>query len=244
MWSTFLVGLIAGFAATPHCMGMCGGFPLYLAGSPHSRRSLLRQALFIAGKSFTYVFMGALAGSLGTVIFRDTSMAPAAYALRILVGLFTISVGLLMAGVRFPKIRFLERFHGLRALTEGISALRTGQGMSTGLILGLAAGFLPCPLPMGMLALAVGSRSAIHGMALMAGVGLGTAPGLLAVGLFGIGLKRRFADLGMRVAGIVVLAIGLLIVGRATGLLNHSYADSLIPSCCSGESQQSSRSAL
>jgi sulfite exporter TauE/SafE len=72
----------------------------------------------------------------------------------------------------------------------------------------------------------------------MVGVGLGTAPGLLGVGLFGTGIfgaERRFARVGMRAAGVVVVTIALLTIGRASGIISDaSPVNHVLPTCCGG----------
>ena len=74
MLAAFLTGLVAGFLNTPHCLGMCGGFPLHLAKSSKKGKATLRQVLFVTGKTFTYVFLGAMAGDLYP-LFRTLSYA-------------------------------------------------------------------------------------------------------------------------------------------------------------------------
>ena len=232
MWSSFVVGLIAGLATTPHCLGMCGGFPLHLAKSSKKGTVVLRQVLFVTGKMFTYIFLGTLAASLGAVLFKDTSFEAFAPAIRIAAGAITIAFGLLMLGFKLPSIRALQGVADASLVRGLFGALFTSPSPAAAFTLGLGVGFLPCPLPMAMLAYAAASHSVPHGMAVMAGVGVGTAPGLLAVGLFGAGLNRRFARVGMRLAGVVVLTIGLLTVGRASGLLGKLHATNASPSCC------------
>jgi sulfite exporter TauE/SafE len=84
-----------------------------------------------------------------------------------------------------------------------------------------------------MLGIAALSHHLPSGIALMAGVGLGTAPGLLMVGLFGAGLNRSYARVGMRAAGVIVVALGLLTIGRATGIVHaKSAVNKVIPPCC------------
>lgn len=255
MLTDFLLGFGAGIAATPHCLGMCGGFPLHLA-RPGSRGSAaLRQVLFVAGKCFTYMFLGTLAAALGVVLLRDTRLAGAGPALRVAAGAITIFFGLLMVGVRWPfhhgsteggkhgregtpdreSAKGRKRGRGER---EGLGVsflggLVSAPGYASAFVLGLGVGFLPCPLPMGMLAAAAAMHSVPHGISLMAGVGLGTAPGLLAVGLFGMGLDWKLKRAGMRVAGLVVIAIGLLTIYRAMGSMPRSHiVDSVVPPCC------------
>jgi sulfite exporter TauE/SafE len=235
MWGAFVIGFIAGIAATPHCLGMCGGFPLHLAKSSGRGSAALRQALFVLGKGFTYIFLGALAAALGTIVFRDSSLAHGAPLLRIVAGSLTALFGLLMLGLRLPPIKAIQKISDAGIVRSLYGGLLVGPGSAAAFVLGMGTGLIPCPLPMGMLAVSAASHNVVHGVALMAGVGLGTAPGLLAVGLFGIGIDRRFARVGMRVAGIVVLMIGIITIGRATGIIhaNHPVARA-VPSCCEG----------
>ncbi|MDO8588187.1 MAG: sulfite exporter TauE/SafE family protein [Armatimonadota bacterium] len=230
VWGAFIVGLAAGFAATPHCLGMCGGFPLQLARSSHRRLATLRQALFVIGKTFTYMFLGALASALGIVLLKDTSLAAA--ALRAAGGLITVVFGLSMVGVRIPSIGPLRRISDMGVVRGLFAPVLASPGPAAALTLGLGVGFLPCPLPLAMLAAAAASHNVTYGMALMAGVGLGTAPGLLAVGLFGVGLDRRFARFGMKAAGCIVIMIGLLTLGRVVVTAARPAAEG-IPPCCS-----------
>lgn len=236
MLKFFLMGLAAGIAATPHCLGMCGGFPLHLAKSSGKGVSALRQVLFVIGKMFTYVFLGTLAAALGVILLKNTSLASAAPALRITIGAITVVFGLAMLGVKLPSIRVLQGISDRGLVRDLLGGLINSPSPAAAFLLGLGVGFLPCPLPMGMLALSAASHSVPHGVALMAGVGLGTAPGLLAVGLFGVGLDK-FAKFGMKAAGLVVLALGLLTIARATGIVQHhgTVAHVLPPCCCGGK---------
>ena len=229
MWASFILGLGAGVAATPHCLGMCGGFPLHLAKHSHEKMALLRQILFVLGKSSTYAFLGAIASSLGVILLKDTALESAGPLLRVVAGSLTVLFGLLMLGIRLPPIRSLQGISDSGSVRALLGGLLTSPGPTAAFVLGLGVGFLPCPLPLGMLAVAAGSQHVIHGIALMAGVGLGTAPGLLVLGLFGIGLDRRFARIGMKAAGAVVICIGVLTIARAA-TMGH-----VVPPCCGGE---------
>jgi len=234
MGTAFWIGLAAGLAATPHCLGMCGGFPLHLARQTGRGKAILRPALFVLGKSFTYVFLGALAGAMGIILFRNTGLSVAAPAMRMAAGVLMVIIGLGLAGVRVPLPKLLPWRIGT-GLGKGIfSGFLTSPGPLSAFLLGLGAGFLPCPLPMAMLAAAAAGHHVPAGMAMMAGVGLGTAPGLLAIGLFGVGLDRRFSRVGMRLAGIVVILMGLMILGRATGLVGTGHAAGHSPPACCG----------
>ena len=176
-----------------------------------------------------------MAAAIGVVLFRNTSVAGWAPALRFAAGLITVFFGLLMLGFRLPPTKAIHSAAEIGLVRNIFAPLLVNPGHGAALVLGLGVGFLPCPLPMAMLAAAAVSHSVPHAVALMTGVGLGTAPGLLAAGLFGAGLGRRFSRVGMRAAGLVVLAIGLLTIGRVTGVIAVPHAANHSSPCCCGE---------
>ncbi len=227
MLATFVVGFIAGLAGTPHCLGMCGGFPLYLSSGSRGG-TLLRQTAFIGGKTFTYAFLGALASAFGAAVLKHPALSHSGPYLKMVLGTLAMVFGLLMLGLRLPGTAVSERMAGIGFVDNLISGLMEIPSPAGAGILGLVVGFLPCPLPMGMLAVAAAVHHIPHGIALMAGVGLGTAPSLAAVGMCGVGVRRRFPRLGMKAAGAVVLIVGLLMVGRAIASV---FAHAPMPCC-------------
>ena len=233
--SAFLVGFTAGIAATPHCLGMCGGFPLYLAKSTERDKAITHQVLFLIGKCFTYSFLGAIAGWFGIVLLESPGLKQFAPFLRIAIGLLAIIFGLSMLGLKLPEKWRIHLPADTGFLPAILKSIVTRNNNASAFILGLGVGLLPCPLPMGMLAVVASNHDVILGIVLMVGVGLGTMPGLLAVGLFGIGVNKKLARLGMQLAGVVVLAIGLLIFSRAAfALFNPDHSVHLAP-CCTQE---------
>lgn len=234
----FLLGLFGGLSATPHCLAMCGSFPLHLGRSTKKGSTVLRQLLFLTGKTCTYIFLGAVAGALGTVLFKDTAAARLIPTVRMTAGCLMLIFGISMLGFRLPSLR------SNRKATSEIVIISLLRGLFRGLlisptpissfILGLAVGYLPCPLPLGMLAVAAVSHSVVAGMIIMAGVGLGTSPGLLGLGLFGAGIfggaKQRSANTASRIAGVIVIIFALLTVLHAAGV--NTPLDRTIPSCC------------
>lgn len=231
MWTAFVIGLGAGIAATPHCLGMCGPFSLHLARSDGKGRTLVRLLAFVFGKTFTYVFLGTIAASLGAILFRTTALASLVPAMRLVVAIAIILIGLSMVGLKLPSMKCIKSSPEPGLFTSALGGLPARPGPAASLVLGLAVGFLPCPLPAGMLAVAAASHDLPSAIALMAGVGVGTAPGLVALGVFGAGIDRRFARVGMKLVGVVVVALGLMMLGRVTGLM-PSAAHGQAPTCC------------
>lgn len=218
VWNYAAIGLAGGAAAFAHCVGMCGGLALHLAqggGSPG--RLLARQALWHAGKTSTYIFLGAVAGLAGGW-FTSSGLARAQDIMAYGAGAMMIVMGLALVGL-WPARRKAGQGEGLLASLFGQFI---GQPTAAGaLVLGLATGFLPCPIVLGMLALAAQSGSVLAGMVTLAATGLGTVWALAILGLTGhvatLRLRRWAAPVG---AAVLVLA-GVATVLRGTETFHH-----------------------
>jgi len=150
-----------------HCAGMCGP----LAALTGNRWPGL--ALYLAGKTSTYVFLGALAGSLGHSLsgFRAGSQA-----LAIVTGALLLAAGLNALGV------WRDSLPGVGALARAARAAASlaAQGRAGKLLLGAANGLLPCPMTYAFVALAAATASPIQGAATMAVLGAVSALPLFA----------------------------------------------------------------
>jgi uncharacterized protein len=211
------IAFIGGAASFAHCLGMCGGFALHLAAGPSKAAMLARQLLWHFGRITTYVFLGALAGFLGNRI----SLAQWPWVRDLpgyLAGAVMIVMGLALLGL-LPWRRT-----GARNADEGVlaSAFRHFFGLPTplsALALGLANGFLPCPITLAFLALAAQSGSVLMGMATMAAMGVGTVWSLLVLGMGGHMFKTHLRRWGAVVIGIALVLLGSWTILRKTGVL-------------------------
>jgi len=218
----FVTGALAGLAAAPHCLGMCGGFPLHLSGGAKGYQVIARPLLFVLGKTFTYAFLGALGGFAGNVIVHSGIFSQSQRFLSYGAGAVMVVFGLAMLGVRLPRMPRGIGVQDSGLMSKVYGAFFVAPGRASSLCVGLAAGFLPCPITLALLVPAVASHQVFTGMAFMTGLGLGTAPPLLAAGIFGSALDRRLRVVGLRAAGIVVVAVGIILMVRGTGLLCQS----------------------
>lgn len=221
-YSLFLIGLAGGLAGTAHCVGMCGGFALHLSRAAGYGSAALRQALYIAGKTFTYAFLGALSGALGHSLVQSQVLPGSQKGMAIVAGASLLIFGLAMLGVRLPA----PLAGRLNALEWGFvrSIYRqcfTDPGPVSSFGLGLATGFLPCPMTLAMLALAAGSHSVVHGILILAGLGIGTAPGLVGVGVFGNLVGARWRRIGLRPAGVIVVLLGVVTIARTQAFIHR-----------------------
>lgn len=219
--SAFIGGLAIGALASAHCAGMCGAFPLHLARASHKASVPARQLLYVAGKAFTYAFLGALCGALGSTLVAS-GLLPNRQLTMTVVGAAIILLGLGMVGVKLPS-PISSRFNAYEwGFVKSIYGhFFAHPGYASSFLLGIGNGFLPCPITMAALAMAAATQSVLQGIVVGLGLGVGTAPVLLGIGLFGGLVDARWRRIGLRPAGIVVIALGLMTVLRTQGLIQH-----------------------
>ncbi len=211
------------FAASIHCVGMCGGFVLALSAPARATRlrRLVDQLALQAGKATSYAFLGALAGGLGAAFVSSAAVSFATRALALVAGLAIVAAGLTLLGLRARAGSdwFAARVAPL--LSQWLGPILAQRPRGSSLVIGMAMGFLPCPLVYAGLAAAVATGSAAAGAATLAGVALGTVPALTAVALFGqalpLGARRPLA----RAAGVLLLVVGLVTAWRGLGSHEH-----------------------
>ncbi|MBM3473773.1 MAG: sulfite exporter TauE/SafE family protein [Armatimonadetes bacterium] len=214
-----LVGVLAGLAATPHCVGMCGGFSLHLALGERRRTAFVRLFLFLLGKAFTYAFLGALVGAFGLWVVESSGLPGARRTLVLLAAVLTIVLGILM--LELP-LRFglpAAPRPGAVLIEEHGGKLLRSSSLVGAFVFGLAIGYLPCPLTALLLVTAAGEHSVGAGMMLLGGAGLGTMPGLFATGLLGSVIRGKWRAVGTKVLGGLVIILGLLMLLRRLGLI-------------------------
>jgi sulfite exporter TauE/SafE len=220
----YLLVFVAGLAGSFHCIGMCGGFACALGTDPNGRAaSVARHLLYNAGRVTTYVFLGLLAGSIGGALF----VAEGAHAIPVLDGpigsgqrILTVLAGGLMIVMALQVLGLLQRFHGAlvgfgaQALVGAMRHLLAARGPAAPVALGIVNGFLPCPLVYAFVAQAASTANAPSGLLTMAAFGLGTFPAMLLMGGIGRLLRPMWRRRGVRVAGGLILALGLVTIGR------------------------------
>jgi sulfite exporter TauE/SafE len=220
----YVLIFVAGMAGSFHCVGMCGGFACALGSDTRgAAASLRRHLIYNTGRVTTYVFLGALAGALGTALVGQSGGGdPIEVAQR---GLALVS-GLLMVFIGLQFFGYFQRIHGTALGVGGQMAVRSFQsllkapGPGAPLAFGVLNGFLPCPLVYAFLAHATAlclsdpSRGVATGVFTMAAFGLGTFPAMLLMGWLGRVLRPAWRRRGVWVAGAFILALGLVTIAR------------------------------
>lgn len=214
----FLLGILG----TGHCLGMCGplvvAFPMRVGG-------LTAHLLYHTGRLTTYTAVGLAMGGLGAGLSRLALLGgadPLVWIVRVQVGfslaaaLFLFHFGLTRLGlVREPEWMALAtptRIPGYRRIVGALGGRRSRTAM---VLLGLMLGFLPCGLSFAAFSRALASGSPASGAVMLISFGIGTLPGLLALGTVGAGIVRRYRRQSDVLAGMLMIGMAAALTADA-----------------------------
>jgi uncharacterized protein len=207
----FLLGLLG----TGHCLGMCG--PLVVA-LPGRFGSWAAHGLYHLGRIGTYSLVGMVLGALGGwhSAAGQADLLTGTARLQLLVAVFA-AVFLLLFGLNrlgvLPEPAWLtgidpRRLPGFGTVLEKVIHR---SRISALLPCGVMLGFLPCGLSYAAFARALAAGGSVSGALMCLAFGLGTLPGLLALG-GGLGLViRRFRQQTEMIAGLIMIGMALLV---------------------------------
>ncbi len=171
--------------------------------------------LFLAAKLVAYTLLGFLLGALGSVLQLN---AIARAILLIAIGIFMVGNALRMFNVhpifRYFSIeppKFITRFIRRKA--------KNGESELAPLLLGALTVFIPCGVTQAMMAVAIGTGSALQGAVLMFAFILGTSPVFFTVAYLAMKLGSRLEKWFMRFVAAVLLVLGLISVNSGLTLM-------------------------
>jgi len=196
----FLLGLVG----STHCVGMCGGFVVCLQA--RARVPVAVATAWHLGRLLAYATLGALLGTVGMVVRSQWDRAGGQAALLV------ASAGMILAGLVLLGLapQGLLRVGSESLLVRRLTALLQRGTLPASLAVGGFTGLLPCGLLYAALARAVATDSPWQGATLMAAFALGTMPALAGVALLTPLLRGRMPRWWPRLAGLAVLAMGIL----------------------------------
>jgi sulfite exporter TauE/SafE len=223
--------LLGSFLASAHCIGMCGCFALLAGQEANSVKGRLwSQTIYSGGRLFTYAFIGTVAGFTGSALLHSSWGHQLASALALLSGAIFVLIGLEILGV----FRYLGRW-GQKAsgwFTLGLGPLirqASGYGGATGTVLmGVLTGFLPCGLVYAFALKAATAGTASGGLLTMLAFGAGTIPAMVATGMLGSVFSVKYRQYLYRTAGVILVVLGTLTIGRGKPL----WAEDAAPCSC------------
>jgi sulfite exporter TauE/SafE len=197
-------GLLLGSASSLHCAGMCGPIAAGLMAGfgPNRARALMAAQ---AGRVFSYVAAGALAGAAGGAIYGGPDHPAAFLAMRAAAALSLGWIGFSLLGLA-PSLAAVDRFAA--PIARAVTGLRAHGAFAAG----MAWGLLPCGMVYGALFYAGLSGGPLAGAAVMAGFGLGATPAVSAAAL-GI---SRFRALAHAPRARISVGLGLIAIAAAS----------------------------
>lgn len=233
------IGFAGGILAFAHCLGMCGGFVVHLSQEKNRQKMVAAQLLWQAGKLSTYMFLGALTGYAGgfwQILFLDNVLLQ--NLLSYAAGAVILLMGLSLLGL-FP-VRPSKPGGAAESLLAALGRrLFTASTPGAALYMGMATGFLPCPIVLAFLAYSLQSGSVLKGMATMGALSLGTTLPLLLLGgvtrLTGLHLRSWAPKAG----GIILVLLGLCTALRGTSAFHQLLGCPQKPSPQQAEANES-----
>lgn len=211
---TILLAFTTGIAGALHCLGMCTG----IAGGLFARRErtgLTPILTYHGARILTYTALGVAGAAIGRVLVLTGVMGKAQGLLMMLAGLLIVLAGLRLAWKR--PLRPVEPGGGVAvALPSPPGPRRLLWAPAAGVLNGL----IPCSLVFSVAVKAAASADPLRAGALMLAFGLGTLPTMAAVSLAGAAIGARTRALVARLAGILVMALGLWTLYQGYGFFH------------------------
>ena len=178
-------------------------------------RLALPILLFLAAKLVAYTFLGFLLGALGSVLQLN---AITRAILLIAIGIFMVGNALRMFNVH-PIFRYFS-IEPPKFITRYIRRkAKNGESFLAPLLLGALTVFIPCGVTQAMMAVAIGTGSAVQGAVLMFAFILGTSPVFFAVAYLAMKLSSSLEKWLMRFVAVTLLVLGLVSVNSGLTLM-------------------------
>lgn len=221
--------VLASLLGSLHCAGMCGAFVSLACGfgSDGAKSSARLLSGYHFGRLVGYVALGALAGTLGSVVDLGASAvglgrvaAVAGAVTMLVVAVLTIasSFGGRVGGVRVQPPALLQR-----AFRSGVSVSQRATPGVRALLIGLLTVLLPCGWLYAFAVVAASTASAWQGAVVMGAFWVGTVPVLSALGL-GVGsLRARLGGVLKPVSGVLILALGIVTLTSAVRVSDERF---------------------
>jgi uncharacterized protein len=176
--------------------------------------------LFLGAKLVAYTILGFFLGLVGSM-FHLTPITRA--ILQVGIGVFMVGNALRMLNVH-PIFRYFA-LQPPAAVTRYIRRKSKGDPTTlTPLFLGALTVLIPCGVTQAMMAVAMGTGSAIAGATIMFAFILGTSPVFFAVAYLATRLGSRLEASFTRIVAVVVLVLGLIAIDSGLTLAGWPYS--------------------
>lgn len=197
--------------------------------------------LFLAAKLVAYTILGAALGWLGSMLQLTPLMRG---VLQVAIGLFMLATAgrLLNAHPIFRHTaieppKFVRSY--IRRRTKA-----AGDNWLAPVFLGALTVLIPCGVTQAMMALAVASGNPFAGAALMFAFVLGTTPLFFTLAYLATKLGARWQDKFWKVAGVLVLVLGLMAVDGGLNILGSPITSGTIGAAIADKLQADGQAGL
>lgn len=209
--SVFILGLVA---STSTCMATSGALFLATVGKLKSGTSNLYHAVvFNLGRVLSYGFFGFLVGLVGKTLVVNFNLG----------SILSIAVAILMVLFGLNMLKIID-FASLvpSSISENIFRKLENRLIKnpkkTAFLLGAITYLLPCGFTQTVQAYALGQADPVKSAIVMMIFALGTTPALLAIGFASSFTKSSYYLWFQKIAGVLVLLIGLYYFNNYLGL--------------------------
>jgi sulfite exporter TauE/SafE len=196
---------------------MCGPLVLMM-GLQLRARGMARapsHVLYHGSRIAVYAILGAVIGTIGSLFGLGASLNRAAGVVSLALGL-----GVVVFGLGYMGWRPLGRIESTGAHLERAMSQALQRGGREGVILlGALNGLLPCGLVYSALLVSATTGGPLPGALGMVLFGLGTLPALFVVGMGAGALSPRLRQALGRVAGVVIVLVGIQLILRGLSAL-------------------------
>jgi sulfite exporter TauE/SafE len=204
----YALAFATGLSGAFHCLGMCSG----IAGGYFVHRGwrgrFLPQLYYHGTRILTYTVLGVSGALVGRVLVQSGILGKGQGLLMIAAGVLITLVGLGLLGWLPRGWTGTPRPAPDNAILVDLELPGESQRWPA-MIAGLVNGLVPCSLVFSVAVKAVGSFDPLQAGLLMGAFGLGTLPAMAAVSILGAVVGSRAQGVAARVAGFLVLALGL-----------------------------------
>ncbi|OGL95966.1 hypothetical protein A2348_01650 [Candidatus Uhrbacteria bacterium RIFOXYB12_FULL_58_10] len=214
--AVFLIGLVAAFSS---CTAVVGGLIVAMSSTAakanaHATFSekIRPHVLFNVGRVAGFAALGALTGWIGSVLSLSSSMN----------GILILVIAVLMIGLGVNLLDVLPSGFSIRPpkfLSRRVVALSESRHPAVPFVLGALTYFLPCGFTQSMQLYALSTGSPSHAALIMTAFALGTLPALLGIGAATSAAKGKNLAYLTKVAGAVVVVLGISNVQNGATLL-------------------------
>ena len=230
----FFVGLLTGF----HCISMCGAFVVsYTTRNATKGHKGIRQHFVYGGaKIISYSVIGGIFGLIGGVFVFSVGLRA---GVAIFAGVFMIFYALSMLGIGFfRKFQFNPKFltRWTAKTTHNAKGFYKAPFM-TGILSGL---FIACGPLQALYLYAAGTGSFWTGFLSLGAFSLGTLPVLIGFGSLTSVISKKATKRILKIAAILVLILGLIMLNRGLVVLGSNYSFEAIVASVTGTSAGSS----